>query len=154
MNERRGSTTNRRRRLAEHLSRRGSRWTRLHRPLRVHAEYRRIPSHYVLGLESAVTAALMLELGVNNVRGSMYCSVRDYHAGDVEGLTRFLGHYGDLDYGRVRAELRRTLPGRGKDGRRVAGPCYACGRMGHVAADCPRRKGGEVGGLNSNGLRP
>lgn len=84
------------------------------------------------------------------MRGSMYCSVRDYHEGDVDGLTRFLGHYGDLDYGRVRAELKRTLPGR----RRVAGPCYACGGMGHIAADCPHRKGGEGGGLNYHGLRP
>ncbi len=57
-----------------------------------------------------MTAQLMLQYGVNNVRGSMFCSVRNYHMGDIDALTKFLGHYNDLEYGRVYSKLCRLLP--------------------------------------------
>ncbi len=40
----------------------------------------------------------------------MFCSVRDYHIGDIDFLTKFLGHYNDLEYGRVYSKLSRMLP--------------------------------------------
>ena len=82
----------------------------MHKPISLLKEYRRIPSIYLLGMESKVTAQLMLQYGVNNVRGSMFCSVRNYHMGDIDALTKFLGHYNDLEYGRVYSKLCRLLP--------------------------------------------
>ena len=57
-----------------------------------------------------MTAECMLEFGVNNVRGSMFCSTRDFHMGDIDALTKFLGHYNDLNYRKVNVRLSQTLP--------------------------------------------
>ena len=134
-----GSTTDRRRRYREHASRRrggGSRWTRMHPPVAVLAEYRRVPRAYLLGMESRVTAEMMLAHGVNNVRGSMFCGTRDYHLGDVDALAKFLGHYNDLDYGEVRAGLRRTLPPPPAAGG-GGGPAAAAKAGGGARRRCP-----------------
>lgn len=133
-----GSTTNRKRRLQEHIKRKGSKWTKEHRPVRVLREYRRIPSRYVLGMESRVTAECMLKFGVDNVRGSMFCGTREFHMGDAPALTKFIGHYNDLNYRKVSARLQSTLP---PAPRRVGivyndGKCYRCGKKGHIAANC------------------
>lgn len=138
-----GSTQNRKQRFKQHQRGRGSQWTRLHKPIRVLKEHRRIPSKFLLGLESKVTAECMLEFGVNNVRGSYFCSPRDYHVGDVESLTKFLGHYCDLNYRKVSARLSQTLPAvPGKRVRRratIPARCYICGALGHKASKCPQR---------------
>ena len=133
-----GSTTNRKRRIKQHRSGRGSKWTREHRPIRVLKEYRRIPKEYLLGMESKVTAEMMLEYGINNVRGSMFCSPREYHLGDVDALTKFLGHYNDLNYRKVNRRLYETLSDSPKRSiSKMAGKCYCCGKFGHYAAQCP-----------------
>jgi hypothetical protein len=134
-----GSTTNRKRRIREHIRRKGSKWTRVHKPIRVLREYKRIPSKFVLGMESRITAECMLEFGVNNVRGSMFCGTREFHVGDVATLTKFIGHYNDLNYRKVRNRLVETLP---EAPRRVKvgymdGRCFRCGKRGHFAARCP-----------------
>ena len=133
-----GSTTNRKRRLQEHIKRKGSKWTKEHKPIRVLREYRRIPSRYVLGMESRVTAECMLEFGVNNVRGSMFCGTREFHMGDADALTKFIGHYNDLNYRKVSARLQSTLPPAPRRVRIVYndGRCYRCGKKGHIAANC------------------
>jgi hypothetical protein len=136
-----GSTTNRKRRIQEHIRQRGSKWTRTHKPIRVLREYKRIPSKFVLGMESRITAECMLEFGVNNVRGSMFCGTREFHVGDVAALTKFIGHYNDLSYRKVRDRLNETLP---DAPRRVKvsyndGRCFRCGKRGHFAARCPER---------------
>lgn len=139
-----GSTQNRKKRIEQHERGRGSKWTRLYKPIRVLREHRRIPSKFLLGLESKVTAECMLEFGVNNVRGSYFCSPRDYHIGDVDALTKFLGHYCDLNYRKVNVRLSQTLPDTpgGKPHRRKAtipARCYCCGELGHKASKCPKR---------------
>lgn len=138
-----GSTQNRKKRIEQHERGRGSKWTRLYKPIRVLREHRRIPSKFLLGLESKVTAECMLEYGVNNVRGSYFCSPRDYHIGDVDALTKFLGHYCDLNYRKVNARLLQTLPATpGKPHRRratIPARCYCCGELGHKASKCPKR---------------
>ena len=138
-----GSTQNFQRRLSEHKRGRGSKWTRRHKPVRVLRRHKRIPTKFLLGMESKVTAECMLEFGVNNVRGSYFCSPRDYHVGDVDVLTKFLGHYCDLNYRKVNSRLLQILPETpGKSYRRKsAAPkrCYVCGKTGHKASNCPER---------------
>mmetsp|Transcript_14088 Transcript_14088/g.29622 ORF Transcript_14088/g.29622 Transcript_14088/m.29622 type:complete len:308 (-) Transcript_14088:293-1216(-) len=136
-----GSTKNRRKRLREHNRRRGCKWTREHKPIRVLREYRRIPLKYLLGMESRVTAELMLEFGVNNVRGSMFCSPREYHLGDIDALTKFLGHYNDLSYRKVQQRLSQTLPLSPHQMRKRSNvKCFNCGETGHYSFECPERE--------------
>ncbi|KAL7462411.1 hypothetical protein ACHAXS_002787 [Conticribra weissflogii] len=132
-----GSTKNRRQRFREHTRRRGCKWTREHKPIRVLREYRRIPLKYLLGMESRVTAELMLEFGVNNVRGSMFCSPREYHLGDIDALTKFLGHYNDLSYRKVQQRLSQTLPLSPHQMRKRSNiKCFNCGETGHYSFEC------------------
>ncbi len=114
-----GSTNNRKRRMKEHSSPRGgSKWTRLHKPVRLVKEYKRIPSDYYLGKEAQVTAELMLQYGINNVRGAMFAKPRNYTKDDIVALTGFLGHYNNLNYKKLGNVLEQELePGvwRGRD---------------------------------------
>lgn len=106
-----GSTTNRKQRIKTHFSDGGgSAWTRLHKPISIMKQYKRVPGEYSLGLEAQVTANLMWKLGVNNVRGAMFSETRDYTRRDLVALTGFLGHYNELDYQALYRALRDTLP--------------------------------------------
>ncbi len=115
-----GSTKDRKKRYRQHLSSRGgSKWTRTHRPIEVIDEYKRIPSRYVLGTESKITAEYMYKYGVNNVRGAAFCKATEFTKDDLENLTAFLGHYNQLSYDQLRKELRKVLPDPPRSTRRV-----------------------------------
>ena len=156
-----GSTSHRRQRRRQHFesSRGGSAFTRLYRPIRVCAEYRRIPQRYYLGMEAKVTAEKMLQTGINNVRGAMFSETRNYTMADIDSLTGFLGHYNDLSYAHVRSLLKESLPPAEVDGGNAAaakrrkrkrarmrkkekmktqrkGRCYRCGKEGHYSYEC------------------
>ena len=107
-----GSTRNRKKRYRQHFEnpRGGSKWTRKHKPIKVIAEYKRIPKRYLMGMESQKTAEYMMKFGVNNVRGASYCILRDYTTDDAADLTGFLGHHNQLDYQDLYQELKKTLP--------------------------------------------
>lgn len=106
-----GSTTRFSRRMEQHASDKGgSVWTKRYKPLRVHKVYRRVPQRYYLGLEAQVTAELMLEKGVNHVRGAMFAQAKQFTLQDIDGLVGFIGHYCDLKYDSIRQVLEQTLP--------------------------------------------
>jgi predicted GIY-YIG superfamily endonuclease len=150
-----GSTSHKRQRFKQHMAseRGGSKWTRIHKPIRVARQYKRIPAAYYLGLEAQVTAECMYEYGVNNVRGAMFAQVRQYNTRyDIDALTGFLGHYNDLNYKEVNLILQQTLPSpveeyvpksftrkRIQKKQRTQGNdvCNRCGNRGHWAAECP-----------------
>lgn len=150
-----GCTNNRRRRMQEHLSERGgSKWTRIHKPVRLAKEYRRIPSEYYLGKEAQVTAELMLKNGINNVRGAMFAEPRPYTRADIDALTAFLGHFNNLDYTELGAKLEvelepapwttRSRRQKKKKRRKKAtrsDRCFYCGEQGHWAHECPEKWG-------------
>jgi predicted GIY-YIG superfamily endonuclease len=164
-----GSTYRRQQRFKEHQSLRGgSKWTRLHKPIRILHEVRRIPTPYYLGMEATITAKYMLKYGINNVRGAMFSEPREYHLGDIDTLTKFLGHHNNLDYKEIDTLLQQVLPKdptiiaitekvvsspenntnapwtSKKNKSRTKAPstsndiCFKCGEKGHWAKDCPK----------------
>ena len=106
-----GSTADRRQRYREHFQgRRSAKWTRLHPPLRVADERRRVPSRYLMGAESQLTSQMMLRHGVNNVRGAGLCRAQEFTTDDLTWLVSYLGHYNQLDYDQLYHELLKVLP--------------------------------------------
>jgi len=107
-----GSTGHRRQRYRQHFDekRGGSTWTRMHKPIRVVKEYKRIPIRYLMGMESQITSEYMVKYGVNNVRGASFCFSRNFSTADIATLTGFLGHYNQLDYKELHKELKEILP--------------------------------------------
>ncbi len=134
-----GSTSNMKRRLREHKSSRGSKWTRLHKPLRLVREYKRIPEAYYLGKEAQVTAEFMLLHGINNVRGAMFCASRDYTMDDIPALTGFLGHYNELSYRKLNTKLHAVLSDSPSRRDKSNDVCFNCGARGHWANECPQK---------------
>jgi len=107
-----GSTSNKRQRFREHMESEnsGSVWTRRYKPIKVIREIRRVSKRSHLGMESQVTAEMMMDFGVNNVRGAMFAQPKLYTIADIDALVGFLGHYNGLNYEGVREKLERTLP--------------------------------------------
>ena len=106
-----GSTTHKKQRYKQHWGPKGgSKWTKLHKPIRVLKQYTRVPAAYTLGLEAQVTAELMLQFGINNVRGAMFSHSVPYTMDKLDALTGFIGHYNQLRYDEVAVTLKNSLP--------------------------------------------
>ena len=106
-----GSTTNKKQRFKHQFGPRGgSKWTKMHRPIRVLKEYKRVPKIYTLGMEAQVTAEYMLKFGINNVRGAMFSHPFPYTMDNLDALTGFLGHYNEIIYKEIAVTLEATLP--------------------------------------------
>ena len=100
-------------RWREHASLRGgSMWTKMHKPLRIlHREgMSRIPPPFYLGVESRITAKLMMIHGLNNVRGAQFSDPRNLTSADLPALTGFIGHNLGMDYKDVERLLLLRLP--------------------------------------------
>jgi predicted GIY-YIG superfamily endonuclease len=138
----------------------GASWTDAHAPLRVESCVA-VASAAAAGEESKLTAGLMLERGVNCVRGAAYCHKRMYTIDDSDGLSGFIGHALGRNYGSVAAAIRSDLEaagareteatrGSGGGARRAAaapaaggahgggrgGACARCGRNSHREGAC------------------
>jgi len=107
-----GSSLQKRKRFAEHMSHRGgSSWTRDHKPLRMIESVDRLSLDACLGVEATKTAQYMWRYGVNSVRGAYFCQRHPFTAPeDVTALTGFLGHFNGLKYGEVMERLEKSLP--------------------------------------------
>ena len=107
-----GRSSNLSRRLKQHTSGRGSAWTRRHPP--VDDEFwatRELPKGVVGGIaEDALTKQLMLEHGVDNVRGGSHSQVH------LPSKVRTV----------INIELRHARD-----------ECFVCGSPGHKASRCP-----------------
>lgn len=149
-----GTTSRGMKRIQEHMSDRGgSAYTRLHRPIRVIARYR-CPPQYAKARELQVTCQMLLDKGLQNVRGACFSEVRDFDHSDAKMLTSVLGHFLDRDYEELRIELtgelemnpireqrkgarlkRKTYDKSRRN--KAKDKCFKCGEFGHWAADCP-----------------
>jgi predicted GIY-YIG superfamily endonuclease len=146
-------------RWAEHAggaSAGGAAWTELHAPLRVESCVA-VAADAAAGEESKLTAGLMLERGVNCVRGAAYCHTRAYTAEDSAQLSGFIGHALGLSYTSVAVAIGGDLEAAGaskaKRGSRAAAgaaapaaaasgagsSCFRCGRGSHWVDSCYAR---------------
>lgn len=106
-----GITNNLQRRFQQHLDGTGSAWTREHAPVAVHITTAlEGPLH-----EDRVTKEMMLEHGIDNVRGGAYCKVQ----------------LDEEQHAALTTEMRSA-----------SGVCLMCGRAGHFAAQCWKNQAG------------
>lgn len=95
-------------RYTEHMFGRGSRWTKLHKPVRL-ASAEAVPASDAAGRELKRTAELMIKYGVNNVRGAMFCKVDPFESKDIEMLTAVIGHSLGVKYFAVEEKLSEQI---------------------------------------------
>ena len=104
-----GQTKNLQKRFQEHVDGAGSVWTRKYAPLAIASS---VALDGVLH-EDRVTKELMLQHGIDNVRGGSYCRI----------------NLDDGQYNALTTELRSAT-----------GTCFECGLQGHFAAQCPAKR--------------
>ncbi len=98
-------------RFSQHLKGKGSAWTKLHRPTKLWYD-KLTPVHNTLAIrfeEDSVTKELMLEYGIDKVRGGSYCKTI-LSNDERRALTREIRHAQNL--------------------------CLRCGRDSHWAGNC------------------
>jgi predicted GIY-YIG superfamily endonuclease len=133
-----GCTTDLNRRWEEHRSGNGAEWTKLHHPVSLHHdETKEVPQEYAAGEESKVTAKLMLQHGVNFVRGGALCKMRMFTHSDMELLTSHIAHPLGMAFADVEEAISFEEPNSSEGGdANTRDVCLQCGRKGHWASEC------------------
>jgi len=106
-----GKSANVERRLQQHIDAAGAVWTELHPPLSTDALFsvEDVADIDASGRETRRTAQLMLEYGVNSVRGGPWTRADMYRKDDLDGLVNGIGHALDLTYQHVRNHVAFQL---------------------------------------------
>lgn len=139
-----GTTNNLQRRFQQHLDGTGSSWTREHAPLTV---YRSVALEGPLH-EDRVTKEMMLEHGIDNVRGGAYCKLV-LDEDQVAALTTEMrsatgvcltcgrpGHFAAQCHGTTKKHTKSRKDSRAKSTKRRKMGCFRCGRDSHLANAC------------------
>jgi hypothetical protein len=82
------------------------------------------------GAETKHTCKLMLEHGLNNVRGAQFCLAREYTEEDLFHIASTIGHSLGMVYEDVQQQLMTQVRPR-----EVVG-CLKCGRKTHDTSNC------------------
>lgn len=104
-----GTTKNLERRFQQHTSGKGSEWTKLHKPLKLQKTMECDSVFH----EDNITKELMMEFGIENVRGGSYCQIV-------------------LEKDQIQTLKREFATAKGN--------CIVCFKAGHFSKDCPKKK--------------
>lgn len=102
-----GSSNRLESRIEEHLTGNGSEWTKLHPVSNPQVRAMNVSRENQVHAESVRTAELMLQHGVNRVRGAEHIDSAAYTRKDENHLVRSIGHVLDRPFVEVREILRR-----------------------------------------------
>jgi predicted GIY-YIG superfamily endonuclease len=133
-------------RMESHFDGGGSAWTRKFKAVQVHHTYVCDDAAFTAE-ENKQTAQMMIERGVNMVRGGQYSRCEPFTSSDVEHLTSFIGHHLSMNFAQVRKLLdqdRSMASDQASKKRGTKRPpealeslrCGRCGRSNHTAEGC------------------
>lgn len=87
----------------------GSAWTKRYKPVRITETKQFSSTMDARNEETLYTCKLMMEHGVNNVRGGPFCLTRGFTTLDIGMLSSMIGHVLDMDYKVVTDHLKQAL---------------------------------------------
>ncbi len=155
-----GITDNFEKRLNEHKNGTGSVWTKLYKYINTF-ENKEVSNELAEYEETKLTCKLMLDFGVNNVRGAQFCQIEPFFKEDIEHLVSTIGHNLKMKYEDVRLKIIQMIEFKENNNEYEEfsefsecsdeefsecsdeeyeeynyGTCFRCGRNNHYANSC------------------